>query len=302
MLTLPEKIVFVLGTLATLYAIFLVSRRIIRIIGRGKGKVDWGIIPKRLFPTLFKTITFQPVFRLRFWPSLFHGFVAWGFIYYLLVNLGDVLQGFIPGFLFLGQGPVGGIYRLIGDILSVAVLVGMVALIIRRWVLQPSTLTTRKDVLLQEKARAGIRRELGHRRRFHPGSRWLALPGAVGGGGDCARPLAAIRNRGLQPVGRHEPFHPDHPGAHLLLAGDRHHPGLLPLFPDLQAHPPVLCPAQLPAQARAPLDRRARQDRFRRRKPGAVRRYPPGRPGLGADHGRLRLHHVLPLPAGLPGL
>ena len=176
MLTLPEKIVFVLGTLATLYAIFLVSRRIIRIIGRGIGKVDWGIIPKRLLPTLYKTITFQPVFRMRFWPSLFHGFVAWGFIYYLLINLGDVLRGFIPGFLLLGRGPVGGVYRLIGDILSVAVLVGMVALIIRRWVLQPSTLTTRKDVLLQEKARSGIRRDsaiVGAFILVHVGSRFL---------------------------------------------------------------------------------------------------------------------------------
>ncbi len=86
-------------------------------------------------------------------------FIAWGFIYYLLVNLGDVLEGFIAGFRFLGSGFIGDIYRLGGDVLSVAVLVGMLAMIIRRWVLRPETLTTRQDVLLDPRARAGIQRD-----------------------------------------------------------------------------------------------------------------------------------------------
>jgi Fe-S oxidoreductase len=193
MLTLPEKILFVLALLATLFAVFLISRRIIRTIGRGKGKVNWGIIPKRLIPTLLKTITFQPVFRLRFWPSLFHGLVAWGFIFYLMVNVVDVLNGFSAGSLLLGRGPIDGVYRLIGDILSVAVLVGMVALIIRRWLLKPSTLNTRKDVLLQDKARAGIGRDsaiVGAFILVHVGSRFLGQSVAVAVVPDPWQPFA----------------------------------------------------------------------------------------------------------------
>jgi Fe-S oxidoreductase len=109
-----------------------------------------------------------------------------------------VLRGFIPGFLFLGRGPVGGVYRLIGDILSVAVLVGMVALIIRRWVLQPSTLTTRKDVLLQEKARTGIRRDsaiVGAFILVHVGSRFLGQSVGVAIVPDPWQPFATAVSR-----------------------------------------------------------------------------------------------------------
>ena len=81
MLTLPEKILFVLAVLASLYAAYRAASRIVGTIRRGQGKIDWDIPKKRIGSVLAKTITLQPVFRLRFWPSLFHGFVAWGFIY-----------------------------------------------------------------------------------------------------------------------------------------------------------------------------------------------------------------------------
>ncbi|MCK5430752.1 MAG: hypothetical protein KAI94_14835, partial [Anaerolineales bacterium] len=95
MLTLPEKIVFIVAVLISLYAAYRVIDRIIHIIRRGQGEVDWSVARKRLRVVLKKTITLQPVFRLRFWPSLFHALVAWGFIYFLLVNFGDVLRAFI---------------------------------------------------------------------------------------------------------------------------------------------------------------------------------------------------------------
>lgn len=159
MLTLPEKIIFLLLALASVFSAWLAANRIIRIIHRGHGKIDWGIARKRLFAVIIKVGAMQPTFRIRLIPSLFHAFIAWGFIYYLLVNLGDVVEGFIPGFRFLGNGAIGHIYRLGGDLLSVAVLVGMVAMIIRRWVFKPTTLTTRQDVLLDPRARSGIKRD-----------------------------------------------------------------------------------------------------------------------------------------------
>jgi Fe-S oxidoreductase len=195
MLTLPEKILFILAVLASLYAAYRAASRIVGTIRRGQGKIDWDIPKKRIGSVLAKTITLQPVFRLRFWPSLFHGFVAWGFIFYLLVNLGDTLEGFFSNFTFLGDGLLGSLYRFTGDLLSVGVLVGMIALIIRRFILKPPTLSTRQDVLLQAEARRGIRRDSAIVSGFillHVGSRFtgssikLALEG-----GDPWQPFAS---------------------------------------------------------------------------------------------------------------
>ncbi len=193
MLTLPEKILFILAVAASAYAAFFATRRIIRIIARGQGKVDWGLLKRRIVPTLYKTITFQPVFRFRFWPSLFHGFVAWAFIYYLLVNLFDVLAGFIPGFHI--PGTIGDLYRLGADILSVAALAGMVALILRRFVFKTASLSAREDVLLHPKAKHSIRRDsavVGGFILVHVGSRFVGVSFALASqGADSWQPFAS---------------------------------------------------------------------------------------------------------------
>jgi Fe-S oxidoreductase len=159
LLTTIEKIIFIVAILLSTYAAYRVSLRIIRVIGRGQGSVDWSVIPNRLIEVIFKTGTFQPVFRFRILPSLFHAFVGWAFIFYLLVNVGDVLEGLIPNFEFLGVGTLGNLFRLTADVLSVAAIIGMLALIIRRFVMKPDDLTTRQDILISEKARQGIPRD-----------------------------------------------------------------------------------------------------------------------------------------------
>jgi len=195
MLTLPEKLLFILAALASAYSAYLVSSQIIRIIGRGGGQVDWKLIRTRLVSVLLKTITLQPVFRTRFLTSLFHGFIAWGFIYYLLVNFGDVLEGYIPDFVFLGRGLLGNLYRAGADILSVAALVGMLALILRRFTLKPAALSARDDVLLHPKARSGIRRDsaiVGAFILVHVGSRFLGTSFKLAGEGrDAWQPFAS---------------------------------------------------------------------------------------------------------------
>lgn len=159
MLTTIEKIIFIVAILLSIYAAYRVSLRIILVIGRGQGSVDWRLIPNRLIEVIFKTGTFQPVFRFRILPSLFHAFIGWAFIFYLLVNAGDVLEGLIPNFEFLGVGTLGNLFRLTADVLSVAAIIGMLALIIRRFVIKPDNLTTRQDILISEKARQGIPRD-----------------------------------------------------------------------------------------------------------------------------------------------
>ncbi len=159
MLSLPEKILFLLALLLSTYLAYRAARRLIAILGRGHGRPDWRSIPRRLPAVLARTATLQPVFRARPLPSLFHALVAWGFVYYLLVNLGDVLQGLLRGFAFLGTGTVGGAYRYGADLLSVCVLLGMLALIARRYLLRTPALQTRDTTLLHPNARSGIQRD-----------------------------------------------------------------------------------------------------------------------------------------------
>jgi Fe-S oxidoreductase len=195
MLTLPERILFALALFASIYAASRVGQRIIRTIARGQGQVDWELARRRLFSVLAKTVSLQPTFKIRFWPSLFHALVAWGFIYYLLINLGDVLQGYIAGFHFLGTGLVGDLYRLGGDLLSVAVLLGMLALIVRRFLLKPEIFNPRQDVLLHPNARAGIRRDSAIVSGFillHVGARFLGESFKIAlGGADSWQPFAS---------------------------------------------------------------------------------------------------------------
>jgi ferredoxin len=195
MLTLPERILFALALFASIYAAGRVGQRIIRTIARGQGQVDWELARRRLFSVLAKTVSLQPTFTARFWPSLFHALVAWGFIYYLLINLGDVLQAYITGFHFLGTGWVGDLYRLGGDLLSVAVLVGMLALIVRRFLLQPDIFNPRQDVLLHPNARAGIRRDSAIVSGFillHVGARFIGESFKIAlGGPDAWQPFAS---------------------------------------------------------------------------------------------------------------
>jgi Fe-S oxidoreductase len=91
--------------------------------------------------------------------SLIHSLVAWAFILYMLVNLGDVLTGYIEGFHFLGTGIVGNLYRLFVDIFSVLALAGVFSLLVRRFVLKSPDLNIRDNVMVSDSARIGIKRD-----------------------------------------------------------------------------------------------------------------------------------------------
>ena len=182
MLTLVEKILFLLAAIASMIATYRVAERITRTLLRGHGRPDLHLARKRLVSALVKVATLQPTFKIRFWPSLFHALIAWGFIYYLLINLGDVLEAVIPGVHFMGSGTIGGFYRLLGDLLTVGVLLGMLAMLLRRFILKTPDLTARQDVLLHPRARSGILRDsaiVGAFILVHVGSRFLGQSFAI---------------------------------------------------------------------------------------------------------------------------
>lgn len=199
MLTLVEMIVFVLAALATGYAAYRVVDRIRRVVARGRGadqiKLTDGV--RRAWEAGYKTLSQLPVFRARLVTSIFHACVAWGFIYYLLVNAADVLQAFFPGLVFLGTGTIGNLYRLLGDVLSVAVLVGMTALIIRRWILRPQALSLASNALVHPRARFGIKRDsaiVGAFIMIHVGARFVgaSVEVALAGHANAWEPFASL--------------------------------------------------------------------------------------------------------------
>lgn len=199
MLTALERILFLVAALLSLILTAAAARRIVRTIARGQGRPDLHGLVGRIARTVVKTVSFAPTFRVRRWTSVFHALVGWGFTFYLLVNLIDVVEAFRRGFVFLAGTRLGDLYRLGGDVLSVAVLTGMAYLIVRRFLFRPPSLTVRDSTLLHPKARQGIRRDSAIVAAFivlHVGARfvgrsfYLALHG-----GDAWEPFASGLSR-----------------------------------------------------------------------------------------------------------
>jgi hypothetical protein len=178
MLTTPEKIFFILLSVASALAALRAADRIRRVIRRGWGKVNLVNIVGRAVAAAVKAGTFQPTWKTRLVPSLLHALVGWAFIFYLLVNLGDVLEGLLPDYIFLG-GPLEGVghfYRLAADVLSVGALVGMAALLARRFVARSRALRFRPNTTVYPRAPRAILRDsaiVGGFILVHVGSRFL---------------------------------------------------------------------------------------------------------------------------------
>ncbi len=159
MLTLVEKILFVAATLASLYFTYRGVALIMQRIGSGQGKIDWSLAYKRVGELIVKVGLFQPVFRFRLGPSILHGLIGWGFLSFLLINLADLIYAYTGFKLLAHTGLFGDLYRLLADAANVAIIVGIVAMAVRRFILRPATLSTRDTTLLNPKARIGITRD-----------------------------------------------------------------------------------------------------------------------------------------------
>ncbi len=194
MLTLVEKILFLLAVAASLYMASMTFNKMTQIILRGQGQLNFDRLPQRLWQGLFALVSQGQIIRHRPLSSAIHLGVAWGFIFYLLVNVMDVLEGFIPGFHL--PGLVGDIYRLLADLLSVTVLIGVTYFLYRRFISQDKALTIRDNVTLHPKVRAGIPQDsqiVGIFILTHVGARFLSASFLVSAaGGDVWQPFANI--------------------------------------------------------------------------------------------------------------
>jgi Fe-S oxidoreductase len=89
-------------------------------------------LPRRVFRALSVTLTQSRTFRKRPVVNVFHSFIFYGFVFYILVNAVDAAEGFFP-IGIRSTNPLGAAYNLAADILSALVLLGVVALVVRRF-------------------------------------------------------------------------------------------------------------------------------------------------------------------------
>ena len=121
--------------------------------------------------------TQNTLFKTRPFIGFVHALVAWGFTLYLVVNIVDVLYGFIPNFKFLPDSIIGDIYRLFVDTFSVLVLVGVLYFLVRRFIIKDDRLLTKDPVMLSDKAQKGMLIDsllVGAFIIIHIGSRFLS--------------------------------------------------------------------------------------------------------------------------------
>ena len=140
MLPVAQKIAFLIFALITgavgIRGFYRLYRRI--AAGRSDSDARWNHLPARAWYALKTTLTQSRTFRKRPVVSLFHSFIFYGFTFYLLVNLVDAIDGYVP-LSFASLGVIGNIYVLFADVLSFLVLVGVIALVVRRFALPSRT-------------------------------------------------------------------------------------------------------------------------------------------------------------------
>ncbi len=194
MLTLVEKVLFPVAVFASLYLSYMTFRRMWLIINLGQGEVDWSLALKRIKTGLWAFFLQDGIIRRRTITSIFHYFIAWGFIFYLLVNTFDVVGGYVPDFHPFGTGIIGHLYDLLADVFSVSVIVGMTYFLIRRFVVHSPALKYHENVKLHPHASTGIPRDsliVGLFILGHVGGRFLGASfEVVQRGGDPWQPFA----------------------------------------------------------------------------------------------------------------
>ena len=195
MLSPIEKILFAFLVLVCIVATINTFGQMYKIIMRGQGKLKLDELPRRVMTGLVALFSQGRIIRHRKLSSLFHYGVAWGFIFYALVNAVDIAEGLITGFELLPNSFIGDLYRFVADIFGALVLIGVLYFLLRRFAWGDEVLTARENVTLYPKARnGGISRDsfaVGLFILFHVGFRMLAAAFLISQhGADPSQPFA----------------------------------------------------------------------------------------------------------------
>jgi len=157
--------------------------------GRPDSDLRFDHWPSRLWYALTTTLSQRRTFRKRGWVNVFHSFIFYGFVFYLLVNLVDLVAGYDDHYVSLlppNRFTLFAIctYAFLADVLSFLVLLGVVALVLRRFLLPARTDFSFNDrTLLHKDVRSGyINRDsliVSVFILFHVGSRAIGAGAAV---------------------------------------------------------------------------------------------------------------------------
>ncbi|HWP22644.1 MAG TPA: (Fe-S)-binding protein [Candidatus Binatia bacterium] len=173
MLSSIEKVLFLLLAASSLCYGGQKLYRVYRTIARGKPDGRFDRLGERVRRGLWLVITQQTVFKKRPVVSFLHALIFYGFVFYFLVNLTDVAEGFFD---LHARGGGWSLFNALADLLTAGVLTGMIGLVIRRWFVRPKDFEFPANVPVQPEVRAGIFRDstiVGGFILFHVGSRLL---------------------------------------------------------------------------------------------------------------------------------
>jgi len=194
MLSLYEKLAFIIVVLISAFLTWKSFSQMIKVINKGQGQLHFDDLPKRAFKALKVLVLQNTVLKDRLILSIIHTLIAWAFILYFLVNVGDVLYGYIPNFHFLGTGTIGNIYRLFVDVFSVLAIVGVAIFLLRRFVFSSPKLKFNENITLLDAAKSGIKRDsliVGLFIIGHVGFRFVAESFLLTSQPDSWQPLAS---------------------------------------------------------------------------------------------------------------
>ena len=194
MLTDIEKIIFILFAIVAIGLSYTTFNKMFKAIGVGSQQINWKRALLNFPKGLEVFISQRTLFKTRPVIGFIHALVAWGFTLYLVVNIVDVLYGFIPGFHFFPNYFIGKVYRLFVDIFTVLVLLGVVYFLVRRFIFKDNRLVINEPVMLNDLAKKGMRNDsliVGLFIFFHVGSRLLAASFEIArNGSDTFQPAA----------------------------------------------------------------------------------------------------------------
>ena len=176
MLTTLEKILFVLLAAGSLYYGGRKIYDVYRAIARGKPDARFDNLAERIRGALWIVLTQQSVFKTRPVVSLLHAMIFYGFVFYFLVNLVDVLEGF---FGIHARGGWWNPFNIAGDLLTASVLTGVVGMLIRRLLVKPRDFAFADNTPVEPEVRDGIFRDstfVAFFILFHVGCRLTCQP------------------------------------------------------------------------------------------------------------------------------
>jgi Fe-S oxidoreductase len=173
MLTSVEQVLFILLAIASMYYGGTRFYDVYRAIARGRADPRLDRLGQRIRRAVWIVLTQQSVLKARPIVSFLHALVFYGFVFYFLVNLVDVVEGFIS---FHARGGLWRPFNVVADLLTAGVLIGITGLIIRRFFVRPQDFAFPPNVPIEPKARAGILRDssiVSAFILFHVGSRLM---------------------------------------------------------------------------------------------------------------------------------